>query len=177
MINYCYGHNFYSNQPQKIHVNQQILERYTIERFHRQSRKSAHRSDGALFCADANPSKPRSGLTAEQKYRLFAEQVPEPPWRVEPQRLAPGVQRHRLFHLGTDLDAEIAEVLDGAEVDIGRVIPAVGQVLGARHVAAEHDLQTNAPVAEIREGHHGVAADPQHVFEHLPRPPGSLERL
>src|SRR5260370_662029 len=35
---------------------------------------------------------------AEQKHRLLAEQVPEPPGRVEPQRLAPGVQRNRPLH-------------------------------------------------------------------------------
>ncbi len=46
-----------------------------------------------------------STFTAEQKHSLLAEQIPEPPRRVQAQRLAPGVQRHRLFHLGSYLAA------------------------------------------------------------------------
>src|SRR5258707_11986942 len=39
-------------------------------------------------------------LAAEEKYRLLAEQVPEPPRRGEAQRRAPGVDRDRALHLG-----------------------------------------------------------------------------
>ena len=79
----------------------------------------------------------RSLTPTQQEHRLLAEQVPEPPRRVEAQRPAPGVERHRLLHLGADDVAELAEVLDGAEMDVGRILPGVGQVVGARHVAAE----------------------------------------
>ena len=39
---------------------------------------------------------------AQQEHRLLAEQVPEPPRRVEPQRPAPGIERERALHLGAD---------------------------------------------------------------------------
>src|SRR5690349_13663628 len=55
---------------------------------------------------------------AEQEHRLLAEQVPEPPRRSEPQRPAPGIERDGLLHLGSHHIAELAEVLDGAEVDV-----------------------------------------------------------
>ena len=70
------------------------------------------------------------------------------------------------LHLGADRPAQVAEVLDGAEVDVGRVVPGVRQVVGSRHAAAEQQLQPDPPMAEIGERHHRVAADPQHVLEH-----------
>src|SRR5665811_2593422 len=76
----------------------------------------------------------RSALAAEEKNGLLAEQVPEPPGRIEPQRRAPGVERHRLLHLHPDGGAELAEILDGAVVDVGRVVPAVRQDIGLRHM-------------------------------------------
>src|SRR5262245_21226432 len=56
---------------------------------------------------------------AQQEHRLLAEQVPEPPRRVQTQRPPPGIERHRLLHLGPGHVAELAEILDGAEMDIG----------------------------------------------------------
>ena len=46
-----------------------------------------------------------------------------------------------------------------------------------RHMAAESDLRPYAPMAEIREGDDGAPSDPQHVFEHMTRPPRRLQRL
>jgi hypothetical protein len=77
---------------------------------------------------------PRPG---EQKYALFAEQVPEPPGQIDPQRAAMEVERDRALHLDVDLVAELHEILDGAEVDVRRIVPGRRQVLGARHVTAD----------------------------------------
>src|SRR6478609_11814160 len=79
-------------------------------------------------------SLPRPG---EQKHALFAEQVPEPPGQIDPQRAAIEIERDRALHLDVDLVAELHEILDGAEVDIRRVIPGRRQVLGARHMVAD----------------------------------------
>ena len=97
--------------------------------------------DGAIAARSAAPSpanaKQRDFVLAyhrarlQQKHRLLAEQIPEPPRRVEPQRRAPGVERHRALHLGAGDLAELAEVLDGAEVDVGRVVPGIRQIVGA----------------------------------------------
>src|ERR1700726_244904 len=89
---------------------------------------------------------------AEQEHALLAEHVPEPPGRNQPQRPAVEIERHRALHLDVDLVAELHEILDGAEMNVGRVVPGRGQVVGARHVAADQELQPHLPVAEIREG-------------------------
>src|SRR5262245_60265111 len=87
----------------------------------------------------------RSALPTQQKDPLLAQQVPGPPRRVEAQRPPPGVERHRLFHPGTDDLTEFAEILDGAEVDVGRIPPGIGQVVGVRHLPAEQNLQADLP--------------------------------
>jgi hypothetical protein len=71
----------------------------------------------------------------------------------------------------------MAKVLDRAEVNIGGIVPAVRQVVGMWHPTAQQDLQTNSPVPEIWKRHDGVAADAQHVLEHLARLAGSLQGL
>src|SRR5713226_2877479 len=84
--------------------------------------------DGRARLQSENPLSfrlPSSGLRrlvpAQQKHRLLAEQVPEPPRRVEAERLAPGVERHRALHLDPDRRAQVAEILDRAEMDVRRV--------------------------------------------------------
>src|SRR3984957_6451426 len=63
-------------------------------------------------CIEA--ASPLAVAPAEQEHRLLAEQVPEPPWCIEPQRASPGVECERAFHLGAGRQAQVAEVLDGA---------------------------------------------------------------
>src|SRR6267154_6204632 len=86
---------------------------------------------------------------AQPEHRLLAEHVPEPPRRVEAQRRPPRIESHRLFHLGPGRDAKLAEILDGAEVNVGRIVPCIGQIVGPRHAATKHDLHPDAPMAEI----------------------------
>ena len=52
-----------------------------------------------------------------------------------------------------------------------------GQVLGARHVAADQQLQPHLPEAEIRKRDDGAPADPQQIFQHHPRLPRRLQGL
>ena len=52
---------------------------------------------------------------AQQKHRLLAEQIPEPPRHFQPHAPAPGVERHRLLDLGAGYAAELAEILDAAK--------------------------------------------------------------
>src|SRR3954469_24987534 len=97
---------------------------------------------------------------AQQEHALLAEHVPEPPRRVEAQRPAVEIERHRALHLDVDFAAQLHEILDGAEMDVGRVVPGRGEILGARHVAADQKLQAHLPETEIWERHDGAAADP-----------------
>src|SRR4029077_16108389 len=100
---------------------------------------------------DSNRARLALPPPAEQKHRLLAEQIPEPPRHFQPHPATPGVERHRLLHLGAGGVAELAEILDAAEVDIRCLPPRIGQIVGLRHVAAERDLQPYLPVAEIRK--------------------------
>src|SRR6202035_5332267 len=98
---------------------------------------------------------------AEQEDTLLAEHVPEPPRQIDPQRTAVEIEGYRALHLDVDLVAELHEILDGAEMDVRRVVPGRRQVFGARHVAADQELQPHLPETEIRERDDGTAADPQ----------------
>src|SRR5215218_8375073 len=71
---------------------------------------------------DAKASLPLAA-PAQQKHALLAEHVPEPPWQVQPQRAAVEIERHRALHLDVDRLAELHEILDGAEMDVRRVVP------------------------------------------------------
>src|SRR5690349_20505667 len=82
---------------------------------------------------------PLAGLPAQEENRLLAEQVPEPPRRIEADALALGVERDALLDVRVDLVAEDDEVADGAEVDVGRVVPGIGQAAIDRHAAGEGD--------------------------------------
>ena len=79
------------------------------------------------------------------------------------------IERHAALDPRIDLLHERDEILDRAKMDIRRVIPGAGQIARQRHASAECHLKPNAPMAEIRKRHDRVAADPQHMFEHLAR--------
>ena len=49
---------------------------------------------------------------------------------------AVAVERHRLLDARVDLVDQVHEIAHRAEMDVRRVVPAVGQVLGDRHAAA-----------------------------------------
>src|SRR5882724_3548457 len=120
---------------------------------------------------------PRLLGPAQQKHALLAEHVPEPPWRVEPQRPAVKIERDRALHLDVDLVAELHEILDGAEMDVRRVVPGRRQIFGARHVPADEQLQPHFPEAEIRKRHDGAPPDPQQILQHHARLPRRLQGL
>ena len=96
---------------------------------------------------------------------------------LEPQRPAVEIERDRALHLDVDLVAELHEILDGAEMDVRRVVPGRRQVFGARHVAADQQLQPHPPEPEIRERDDGAPADPQQILQHHPRLPRRLQGL
>ena len=60
---------------------------------------------------------------------------------------------------------------------LGESYQAYGRLSVCGMLAAEQDLQPDAPMAEIRERHDGAAADAQHVFQHHARLPRRLQRL
>src|SRR5205807_2158419 len=99
------------------------------------------REPNAAMAGFVQAAAGRSALAAQQEHRLLAKQIPEPPWRIEPQRRAPRIKGDGFFHLHPRHLTEIAEIFDGAEVDIGRVVPCVWQIVGYRHRAVEQKLQ------------------------------------
>ena len=100
----------------------------------------AHRSDFAT--PTLNPS-PQGGGKQRFIHRRFNKNTPCSPSRFHTHQgsadadgLAAGVERDGFLHLRADLAAQLDEVADGAEMDVGRVVPGIGQVLGHRHPAA-----------------------------------------
>src|SRR5690606_28356322 len=75
------------------------------------------------------------------------------------------------------LMAQVLEILEGAEVDVWRVVPSVRHELGYRHATLGPQVQPAAPVAEVGEGEDGLAADAQHVFDDAIRIVHRLQRL
>ena len=57
-----------------------------------------------------------------------------------------------------------AEVLEGDDADVRRVVPLVGKLLVARRGTGEEQLKTHAPMAEVREADDHFAA---HCQQHL----------
>ena len=86
------------------------------------------------------------------------------------------IQRLALQNLQAFAGTQRFEVPHRAHVDIGCVVPSVGQVPGDRHAASEH-LQPTFPVAKVREGHDGLAPHPQHLPQELVWVAGSLQGL
>src|SRR6266478_6507967 len=125
---------------------------------------------------DAETSLPLP-RAAQQKHALLAKHVPEPPGQIDPQRAAVEIERDRALHLDVDLVAQLHEILDGAEMNVRRVVPGRRQIFGARHMAADQQLQPHLPEAEIRKRYDGAAADPQQIFQHHTRLPCRLQRL
>src|SRR4029077_20556717 len=70
-------------------------------------------------CGDIDDNCPWPGAAglpplpgaAQEKHALFAEHVPEPPGRAEPQRPAIEIERDRALHLDVDLAAQLHEIL------------------------------------------------------------------
>ena len=100
-----------------------------------------------------------------------------PPRRIEAQRPPPGIEHDRRFHLGADDVAEPPKILDGAEVDIGRVPPIVRKVIGARHVSAQQRFAGEFSNDRNWERYDAVSADAQHVLQHDTGSAGCLQRL
>src|SRR4051812_39576385 len=125
-----------TSRPSRIQVMPSAATTNVWKRLHGRRSSRAGMSVSTMSADAAGttiPTERRSvGLrsltpSAQQEHRLLAEQVPEPPGRVKAQRRAPGVERHGAFHLGTGVVAQRAEILDGAEMDVRRIPPRIGQ--------------------------------------------------
>src|SRR6266702_7504071 len=82
------------------------------------------RSEASGSRKDRRPAGPLSPLAApaQQEHALLAEHVPDPPGQVQRHRAAIEIERDRALHLDVDLVAELHEILDGAEMDVGGVV-------------------------------------------------------
>src|SRR5690606_13714137 len=79
-----------------------------------------------------------------------------------------------MFDAQAALGTQRLEIIDGAEVDIRRVVPLVRQCFRHRHASARAQVPAAAPVAEIRKRDDALAAYAQHFFQHAI---GMIERL
>src|SRR5580658_10678735 len=107
----------------------------------------------------------------DQKRRALREEIRENP------DLAGAFEEDTLLD-GPLLQLDQAfEILDGEEMDVGRIEPVVREQLGFGSAAGEHMRQTHAPVAEVRERDDGAASDSQHFAQHFERSARFLQRL
>src|SRR5579863_3797344 len=103
-------------------------------------RRSPAARNRARIRSASKKARPKAGgkcglaPPAQQKNGLFAEKVPERPRHLQPDAPAPGIKRHRLLDLGAGDAAELAKILDAAEMNVRRFVPRIRQVIGMRHV-------------------------------------------
>ena len=81
------------------------------------------------------------------------------------------------FNADAALCDKVSEIVDRDMVDIGRVIPARGQLLGDGHHPAEHQRNARAPLREIGEGDKGPRTNAQQLLHHQIGPHSRLQCL
>ena len=69
------------------------------------------------------------------------------------------------------------EIVDGHMVNVGRVVPAVRQLLGHRHAPAEHMGKADLPLREIGKRHESLPSDTEQMVEHQIGAVRCLQRL
>ena len=69
------------------------------------------------------------------------------------------------------------EIVNGEEVDVGRIEPIVRKQLGFGRAAGEQMRQPHTPVAEVRERDDGAASHAQHLAQHFQRRARFLQGL
>ncbi len=92
-------------------------------------------------------------------------------------RLAVSANRQGVLDPDPQIAAQDDEILDRAEVDIGRFIPLERQRFIDRHPAAQEKGKPVPPVGEIGKGNDGLAADTQKMLHHLVRAVHGLQGL
>src|SRR5690554_4157098 len=98
------------------------------------------------------------------KYRDFAKQIGPDPRSPVTFTLADAdgpIGNHQPF-----LAAQMLEIVERREVNIGSIVPGVGQRFGDRHIAADAEMYPVAPVSEVGEGNDALSGHPQHFIEH-----------
>src|SRR3989339_901653 len=83
----------------------------------------------------------------EQVHRGLGEQV-GPETAQDPSPAVVG-QVDALLHPQGELPAILLEIRHGAEVDVRRVVPLVGEILRLRHSAAQQQVHPHLPVGEV----------------------------
>jgi hypothetical protein len=87
------------------------------------------------------------------------------------------VEQHAVSHLQPHLRHERLSVGKGREVDVGGLVPRVGQLGRHRHPSGQRQPRAVPPVGEVGHGHDRAGGDPGHLPQHLPGPPGGLQGL
>src|SRR3954463_12136754 len=95
--------------------------------------------------------------------------------RQESNRLA-AVQDQPFPDLHAQAPAKVLEVVDGAMVDVRRLVPLVGQGARHRHAPQRH-LQARVPMAEIRKADDYLRTHPQHFLHQELGAMDGLQRL
>jgi|AACY02.18.fsa_nt_gi hypothetical protein len=79
-----------------------------------------------------------------------------------------------LFNVDVSGATKIHKIAQGAKMNVGRVIPLVGQALGDGHAALKKKLRPELPIGKVREANQSFVSNTQHLVNGLV---GFVERL
>ena len=123
------------------------------------------------------PASGEKGIPSagQHEHRLLAQQIVRRQRHPGAELAARSVERDGPLHARAHRLAQLGEVLDGAQVDVGRHVPGLRQVLRHRHPPGEEEARTDLPMPEVGERDDGVAADAQELLQHLLGPQRGLD--
>ena len=73
--------------------------------------------------------------------------------------------------------AELLKIPDGAEMNVRRIVPLIGDLGRPGHRTGEQQLETAVKMAEVDKADRGTPADPDNAPEQPVRPFHLLKRL
>ena len=155
-----------------IAVAASISDKAALQNLVDETRRAFGRIDILVCNAASNPYYgPLAGIEDDQFRKILDNNIISNHWLIQK------IERDGALHVDVDLVTELHEILDGAEMDVRRVVPCRRQIVGARHLALHQQLEAHFPVAEIRKRHDGAVANAQQVFQHHARLARCLQGL
>src|ERR1700719_2404802 len=119
----------------------------------------------------------QTGAPAKDEDALLGEQVGQAAAGIERIRLTVAVQRDAAVDADPDLVAQRDKVADRAEMNVGGLVPGVGETMRERHPAGQQKSEADAPEPEIRKRHDRPPADPHELLDDPARPVRRLQGL
>src|SRR5260370_25563616 len=119
----------------------------------------------------------RNGAHAKDEDALLGEQIGQAAAGIERIGLPVAVQGDAAVDADADLVAQRDKVPDCAEMNVGGLVPGVGETMRDRHLAGQQKPQPDAPEPEIRKRYDRAPADAHEFLDDPARPVCRLQGL